>query len=359
MDLTSRIGSELDDSPSNRALKSILEERDEALRRGRRMGLLVTVPIFAVLILHLLGTEMARGSGVRAGGILGAAFFLYRVVASRFENRPRLVLLLRRFSSYAKDEMVLARVLGRAARGLAVPVTVQDESFKGDLPMGLQAAERYLLLPVTVLLPTGILFWLPGSSSALDLIVTWLVVAVFTYLGGRAALRWFGTYRASAGDWRRGVDRIVAKIRRNSGSFSGTAVIKLPTSVWRDAVRTMLDEADAVVIDLTAMSSNLEWEIAEAFQRRPPESILLTWAATKYDADGEMPPAYLDSLEEILGPERLGRCRRSHYPREARGMSSIITEMVLPLHLARCLAASPAASERAAPGGSDVPPRDP
>jgi hypothetical protein len=121
MGICDLVATKLGNSPEEKRLKSVLMGRRNALRRGWIIGLGVVIPIFL-----FIGAYVAQ-NGVRfMGASILAAYFMYRVVASRFENQPRLVLLLRRFRNFSKGDMVIARILGDACRGLGVAITLQD-----------------------------------------------------------------------------------------------------------------------------------------------------------------------------------------------------------------------------------------
>jgi hypothetical protein len=319
------------------AADALLHSRKRSLRNGSIAGTALAAVVLIATILY----AVANGWKLYAGFILAVGYFWYRVGSSWFETRPRLVLLLRRFRKRSKKEFVLAHQLGLACRALAVPITVQDSSFRGDLPIGLQVLTVILEI-ASILGPPYVIsliaLYYPGSAA-----IGWQAVALLWLVGGGSVYLCFkylfrrtAVFRASKTNWRHTMQNVVRNIRRRPWTYAGTRVLKLPDERWKDAIQYFLNEADAVVIDISEISANVEWEIQETFARIRPEAILLCWASDKASGADLSSPA-MERLTEFIPAESVQRCSRHAYSRSTSRLDSDGTDS-LTKPVALCLA---------------------
>jgi hypothetical protein len=272
-------------------------------------------------------------------GFAGSAWFFYRLVAARFLCRERLVLVLRRFRRYDKEARALPDFVGDVCAGLAVPITIQDASFKGELPLGLQALQRYVAPFVAAGAAIGAMLLFAGRSEMTSPIG--VAIGLGTFLGGYAlAAQWFrrrGVFRADDENYARALEKLLSWVRTQRGFYSGTRVMTFPDSRWREAVVTCLREADAIVVDVTDLSPNVGWEIRQTFDLVPAESIIVAW---RTGADGTavtMSDFTRRTLEALVGPDKLARCTHRPYPQSRDSIPAVLND-VFATDLARCFA---------------------
>jgi len=114
--------------------------------------------------------------------------------------------------------------------------------------------------------------------------------------------------------------------------------MKFPDKVWRDGIDFCLRNADAVVIDLTDVSENVEWEIATAFRLVGPEKIMLTWTVDNSEGDRTKLPQWLsERLLKIVPDATFSDCRVRAYTKRNEGGEGFLYEKVFAADLALCI----------------------
>jgi hypothetical protein len=158
-----------------------------------------------------------------------------------------------------------------------------DERPYGNLPFFLPVAGAFV--------PTFFLY-----------VVIWLrrLFPAATSLSRNHLLRWF------------------ARLGRKS-ALSDIVVVRTSDADWRATVIELLRHADFVVVDLTAASQNLKWEVeAIAAARQPVKTIWMF--ADEVPARAEPPIRLLSAGGyEVCGVRFEGRPRIIKYPRDADG----------------------------------------
>jgi len=328
------------------AAHRILDERRRTLRRSRIIG------GGGAVLLVAFGGLIALRSGARfAGGTFGlmtAAYFNYRVIASWFRARPRSLLLLRRFTGFDDKRFVVARVLGEACSGLAVPITIQDDSFRGDTPIALEALLRYIGIPLAFVIPLLLLMLAPRSFF----LAFGEIGAVASVLALGAALCWLcvsvakrrAVIRAGVADYRPRLERFFQSVRTRMVMDSGTRVMRFSNDAWRDAIELCLDKVDCVVVDITDINENVAWEVGAVYRRFPPEAVLLIWeyeaSGQPADDGGSIPAALLDRLSLVVPREKIERSRRVARPGEMSLLAVAVMTEIWTVQIAQCLAAN-------------------
>lgn len=297
--------------------------------RGR-IGAVAGAGFAAVALSGLLWLAFPTGYRPIAAGIIPFALFWYRAGASWWEKSPHIVLLIRKFHGQRTD-FVLAKCLGDACRHLAAPPTVQDSSFRGTLPVLSAVMQRIFWL---VLVFTTVLLIRNEIENSGGRVLLILLTAASTGTLFWLMLRRASVYRLGAGNYQRKLLRILRRMRNGRGAYSGTRVVKMPDECWRDAVWMCIREADAVVIDISVMTDNIEWEIRSAFGTVAPESILLCWRG---NADDLLASALSRAaLRRIVPGSVLARCPTQSYPSDT-GLDNVVCE-ALAVNIALCLA---------------------
>jgi len=329
------------DASRTQAARLLLEERRRLLGQSASYG--YALAGITVLLAVLMA---ALQNALLTGGLIYGAYFWYQIGSSFNLAQPRFVLLLRRFGPRAKKkDFILAKYLGRACRGLAIPATIQDRSFRGELPIFSQVIQQTLLFPAAalgmfvfvMLMPHSILMRFSENLGGAIVVI----VGVAVYLALYVALRWAKVKRANERDYVAMLDRFVKKTHtRRFWTYSGTRVMKFPDTVWRQAVEFCLRAADAIVIDLSDISENVEWEIATAFRIVASQKIMLTWAVDNSEDDRtKLSQSLCERLLQIVPSGKFSGCWvRAYQKKEDLGAS--LYEEVFAADLALCLAGS-------------------
>ena len=272
---------------------------------------------------------------------VGLIVTLKGLIAGRWYLQPRLVLILRRFGRRTRRYAVIPDNVAEACRGLAVPITIQDSSFLGALPVGLNLVRQWMGIPFTLsmLLPMRAASAI-GIPAALSVwVVSWAAVAVY---GNRLLVR-LGVFQAGVSDYARVLDRLIRDVRRRRWLYAGTRSMRFPDEVWRDAIEIAIREVDAVVIDVSDVSEAVAWEIATVERLVPPERVLIIWYDERTEAErigalqaqhaaelfGDRPvedpfPAHIrQALSGLVTPEWFGRCCFLPYERK-RGRAGAV-----------------------------------
>jgi len=138
---------------------------------------------------------------------------------------------------------------------------------------------------------------------------------------------------------------LLKRIRRirNSPIFAGgTIIVRCPENdtSWRDVIRLGIENADAVVVDLTSFSENVVWELTSALATHPASKILLL-CSNEVMADRQ---SLLDLVESHGCASAIVRCRWLVYPASLprRGEETTKQEFIerLRRNLAACLISS-------------------
>jgi hypothetical protein len=329
----------IDGHPRASAARPLLEERKRLLDESVLWGYIVsgTAVVLAIVMAVAENATLSGGLGYFAA-------FWNRVGASFNIAQPRFVLLLRRFRPSAKrKDFILAKIMGDACRGLAIPATIQDRSFRGELPIFSQVVRQMLLIPAAGLGTVGIGLMLPQRfyMRIAESVVVGLFIGICgtLYLFFYLLLRWAAVKRASENNYLSMLERFVTRIRaRRHWTYSGTRVMKFPDKVWRDGIDFCLRNADAVVIDLTDVSENVEWEIATAFRLVGPEKIMLTWTVDNSEGDRTKLPQWLsERLLKIVPDATFSDCRVRAYTKRNEGGEGFLYEKVFAADLALCI----------------------
>ncbi|MEM9388559.1 MAG: hypothetical protein AAGA68_26190 [Pseudomonadota bacterium] len=187
------------------------------------------------------------------------------------------------------------------------------------------------------------------------LTATWAVVIVPLLIGfafylaiSTLMLRSSTTYGRTQ-NWEPVVRLLVQRAKRGFSANSETEVIALDDDVWRQAVTLLLESADAVVVDITDLRPNLQWELEEAYRRLPAESIVLCWEESIAENNStkkreqRIPERHADVLGNAITDGRWQRSHVSTYPPPGKDSRLFwgLTEMGLSLSIAYAIAAYP------------------
>jgi len=207
------------------------------------------------------------------------------------DHGGRLVVWFRRFGD--TDELAghlnrwHGRILDEASKGIALPVTLQDESV--DAPPAVTSAVFLPVLLIGLFGSLGAMLWvfeLPWFETIAGRIAGFFLAVLAVTGPGLAAVvigRRLGATRVAPGE----VGEAALRSLRGRRSRKGMLVLECETQHWQTCVEELLDSADLALVDATVMSDNVEWEIETAFERLGPRSVLLLSAITDPEANAE------------------------------------------------------------------------
>jgi hypothetical protein len=246
-----------------------------------------------------------------------------------------LVLWLRRFHQTGPGRTPPHRILLKACGSLGVPVTVRDTR----VPASFIMAVGRLILAAPLLVVALDLFWV----SSMSLVAYWFrkvpggpLLAMVLGTAATAAVGWaaYGLLVKSSGvialggaDASARTGKLLDGIQQRPHSYPGLVVIKTTDEHWTDVLTLAIQRASAVLIDVSEISSNVEWEIRTALELHPSERLILAKGVDTYRTnerldDNPSGTAWLRDLN--LGDRLLPVIRGFTYPvyRDHRGRPS-------------------------------------
>ncbi|MBV9805991.1 MAG: hypothetical protein JO286_02350 [Solirubrobacterales bacterium] len=228
------------------------------------------------------GTDVANALGQIIGAGFGFALMAYAVQLRR-RNPHGVVLWLRRFRVSYGHRVHFHSSLGRASKGLVVPLTVQDHSFRAsNLSTFARAA---WVIPLALLMwavPMALLIglvgrgWAAGHRTVPQLAIGLLWSCIFLWLSSLLVRR-AGYVTLTRPN---GVDKAAKRLRGlvagEAWIGGGVEVLKCEDAIWRAVVTQAMQTASAAIVDVTEPTENLYWELEQALQHVGPSHVILT-----------------------------------------------------------------------------------
>jgi len=297
--------------PVGESARNPLEPADLRRRRARRAGITAGVgSLLASLVVQMWAKAVPPSTVadivyLLAQSVMVGCIAIGYVVYVRRASAPGLVLWLRRFRPGYGDRIRFHRALGAACFGFGSPVTLQDASFSSSL---MSASMRLWFLA-----PLFLVLWLAGvvvvlflllmagltSGSAVVLgmlawtaLLGWVMLRVLRYRGVLSRelsvtqlARHFDAVRRGERRVGHGVEviKVARPLEKQNGLWAGGQDAE---EKWKKVVREALSRAGLVVIDVSEINSNIEWEIRQVFDRLWPHRILLVAAQGSVSSDG-------------------------------------------------------------------------
>ncbi len=167
------------------------------------------------------------------------------------------------------------RIIDEASRGIALPVTLQDESI--DMPPLVASAVVFPVFLAMMIGSLGSAIWLlelPWFETSLGKAAGFVTVVLAVTAPSVVAVlvaRWLGARKVTPENVLRTARRAV---RRNQ-SRAKMLVLQCQSDHWQDCVIELFDFATLAIIDASVPSTNVEWEIETAAERLGPRRLLL------------------------------------------------------------------------------------
>lgn len=232
------------------------------------------------------------------------------ILLAPIQQMPYSVLLLRKFKKRKGSIWSLGQLLGDVCDGIAVPITIQDQSFHGTSSPKIELAKKLIFFAIFLICIITCIF-LSGISQKANagLIISIFLFTIFKITADKLLDR-LDLGEQSTYNFR--IFSIIDAIRSKQYRFFGTQVIRLHNDTWRSGVSTILKEVNAAVIDVTEHSNNIEWEIKETYIHLPARAVILTFDCLKYPYKGgdiELPIIIKSWLGSIIEPNDLSQSR--------------------------------------------------
>ncbi len=245
---------------------------------------------------------------------------------------PRVALLLRRFDLLGADG---AKMFGRACRGVAQALTVEDERFAGAPGPAARVLIYWVLGPIcavialtTWIMAPGLAEWLRGfldprlrDNMVIVFVVLLACMALTTAIVVGGFRLWRGGARvlALAMDGRSGTardgtkraERVMARLTNPETAFAAGRTVRFADADWQNGVAALVRKADIVVIDVSmftlnrqGLNANLAWEIGQVFALVAPSRIIIAGCAPGYWQRG-VPEAefqaHIGNIQAVIG----------------------------------------------------------
>jgi hypothetical protein len=234
----------------------------------------------------------------------------------------KLVVWLRRFHRRRPKGLRFDQLLISSCKGLGIPLTVQDSSFKSSFDEAMPRLEVPLFIWSCVLTAWLVGFIKPPVAVLLAIFVFPILIFLWA---GRA-----GYHDLAPETAREETLGLIREIRERRGKHGDDSVliVRCQDSFWRDIVQLSLRNASSAVIDVTEISENVIWELKTALREMAPESITLACGFGQYD-EPQLPREVQETLAAELGADGPGRVQKFYYPRQAYQSDRLLRDSLM------------------------------
>lgn len=290
------------------------------LRKGlkRRFNFVLICIALCVAVTIVLSVITGKFTGFVPGALI-MAWLLWTS-----QRTGCVVVWLRRF--HRKDQKPFQYFLENACKFLAVPVTIQDSSFRHSATWSTVKVAQYAgLVGLSGLVLGALALFLSDEVFRWGDNVSFTVAAIAflapTAVSGVLLTRRFGFVRLQQSNAQKKTLQLLDKIRARKAKCAGIALLSCGDAFWRDVVRLCLQRADAIVIDVADPSEHVLWEIKTAMELNiSPENILLAYPADY--ASPQLPFALSSLIQTAIGNVQLSRFSTFFYPPVRNGWTS-------------------------------------
>jgi hypothetical protein len=257
-----------------------------------------------------------------------ACAVLFVVIIKLFQRETaltrdaKIVLWIRRFHRKDLRRFPFQLFLETSCASVACPITIQDSTYKrslGDLASRgpIVLAIQFMLIIVATFIASDLLRRLllliagvigfdnqPNEFWAVFHFITWLLLIWF-------CIRHFGFIALSENNYSKKVQKIIERIKSGRGT-SALQILKCEDSFWQKVVLQILPVTDTIVIDVTDITSNIEWELMQVKQHIRPEKVVLICASQSGHLVCDE-QHLMKVLLTVFGREWLVKCFRTSY----------------------------------------------
>jgi hypothetical protein len=335
---------------TNRVSQPALAAAERRRKRARLQAVGVAVATFGGVTAFYAALGGGVGVSIWFPGAVG--FYTY----ARRVKGVGVVVWLRRFRPGYGKRFRFHQSLAEACHGLAAPVTIQDRSFRFSYGRAMARLLPFIMgiglligvFIVAVIVTIALLIGFSVIAEILGLIlgiasVAWAVPKLLRRSGLAVFVGPAGASKAK---------RRLAHIARTPRCPGvGVEILKCSDDIWRAVVTEALHTCKAVVIDVTDVTSHIEWEIAQALAVVGESRIVLV--AEEGTSMESVIPAFASTVGQSAAADWV-RERLVTYPRTRlayRQRKTTGRDVMLRLReaIARALGAPPASSDIAAP----------
>lgn len=257
----------------------------------------------------------------------------------RSPKSSRLILWLRKFHRRDLRIFPFGRLLQQICLGSGSPVTIQDSTYRWShsslLAKGSFAATAtYFLSFCTAFLASSLLLlvasaattYLPKSIAETEVFKfvffgiilpigsLYLLFIVFSQILRRACFTMLNEK-----DFQRVICKLVHRSKQGKGS-TALRILRSHDCFWQRAVILLLQNADAVVIDVTDMNASVKWELVQVHRLVPPERLVLC-CARKQSSCEHSQSHLINQLSDILSMTYLEKTYRVMYSIPVKGVN--------------------------------------
>ncbi|MCA9324637.1 ClpX C4-type zinc finger protein, partial [Candidatus Saccharibacteria bacterium] len=293
---------------------------------------IVTAGGFAWFFIGLVQTDFGKMGAATLIYVPGF-LILFRLIWLS-AGGTRVVVWLRRFHKREQSRFPLPSLFRRVGFASFQVATIQDTRFKYSFFTGVSKypiiTYFVLLLVATPLVVVAFALaakivgidgrqepsmWLYMDSALLSVPISWIIVyppiGLIIYL----LARWRGTERLRASTLQRRILRWTNRIKGGKAPpIVGMKVFKCDDSCWRDAVRTVLAECDAAIVDVSELNDNVRWELKQCVELVGGPRIIAAYAVQPAEYPADPPRSIVDEVAEVIGEEAVSEIWFWGYP---------------------------------------------
>jgi hypothetical protein len=258
----------------------------------------------------------------------------YCVRCWRTRKGSRLVLWLRRFHRKDLRQFPFGTILESACHKFACPITIQDSTYqvswnsliakgviKVILMFMLKLSITTILFLVLLIIPFKVMEFLKIPQDILMNIFGFLFLCSIPKILSITfkSIRLAGFTQLKTKNYERRISKLILNAKKGYAT-SALQIVKCDDDFWQKVVLQALKYADAVVVDVSEINSNVDWELTQIKSCIKPEKIVLCCAAR----NGKLvcnENSLIHNLESILGQDMFRKSYRLVYelPKELDG----------------------------------------
>ena len=299
------------------------------------------------------GLPIAIASSVKLlfVGIVLFAFYAF----NKLQRNEYVVVWLRRFNP-SDEALPIQKHILTFSHGKFNVITLQDQSFPVSYASFYHRWGHLAMIPVAL----PILFAIPAGVMAFAMealfdismevflslfILLFLVIAVGTGIAFRKFVRKKTPLEIGEAIDIKKIEKMAFKIRSKKGLNPGVIVLSTDNRLWKEAVVASIKVADAILLDISDFSENLQWEIKTTLAMVRPEKVVLLLCN-----DGVRAVEASAVLQRLLGRrptyEEAAGITVIQYARAVRGFSARAETLKTLRQAFDCLASKAAAARK-------------
>lgn len=307
------------------------------LKSLKKPFLWILIMIFVCIEIYCLYSLYIHGVRIQVIflSLLGLFFLILAFFWSFFRiiSPDHVVIWLRRFHKHERFRFPMQKSLLLSGFMLFKVATIQDTKFKWSYLTG--AMNSYFMFMIVQVILTFPSFLFSGyivhhyiglndaatkGAFSYQFITT---ILLFPFLQALVSVPIFlfsarkrGVQKVSSEP--RDINKIIKWIdSTNNGSISflnGLKIFKCTDDIWNRVVNLLIDKSDAVIIDVSELNENMQWELRQCVQEPHIQKTILAYAVEPSKFPDCPNDTLMKEVEKLIGIECLKRVKFLSYP---------------------------------------------